>query len=238
MNEKTVCLIPARGGSKRIPGKNIRLLSGKPLIQYTIDAALSSKSFSDVVVSSDDSAILEIAEQCGAQIDRRPPSLSGDLVKAVEVIDEFLKRPQHMNRWGSVAMCMPTCPFRKREDIIQAMNLFRREVSRCPRLIGTTKCDFPPQLALTKTDLDEFVDMREPDAYQFSTRSQDCQELYFPNGSIYVSTIKEFIETGTFFGRPMLAYEMPAERSFDIDYPYQFDIEQCLMERQLNSEKK
>ena len=132
---------------------------------------------------------------------------------------------------------MPTCPFRKTEDIIQAIDLFLRQASRCPRLIGVTTCDFPPQLALTKEDHGLLVDMREPEAYRFSTRSQDCQALYFPNGSIYVSKVEEFLATGTFFGRPMLAYEMPSERSFDIDYPYQFDIAQCLMER-MNREKK
>ncbi len=237
MNERTVCLIPARGGSKRISGKNIRLLAGKPLIQYTLDATLNSVCFSDVIVSSDDNAILELAEFCGARVDKRPVELSGDLVKAVEVVDEFLNRPEHKEKWENVAMCMPTCPFRKTEDIIQAMDLFLRKTPRCPRLIGVTKCDFPPQLALTKEDRGVLVDMREPEAYQFSTRSQDCQVLYFPNGSIYVSTVEEFLATGTFFGRPMLAYEMPPERSFDIDYPYQFDIAQCLMER-MNREKK
>lgn len=231
MKEKILCFIPARGGSKRIPRKNIRLLAGKPLIQYTIDAALASQCFSDVFVSSDDDAILEIAEQCGAKVDRRPFEFSGDHVKAVEVVNEFIKRSAHRNLWEHIAMCMPTCPFRKTEDIIQALEVYSDGLSRCPRLIGVTKCDFPPQLALIKDEQTRLVDMREPEAYQFSTRSQDCQGLYFPNGSIYVSSVEAFLASGTFFGRPMLAYEMPAERSFDIDYPYQFDIAQCLMEQ-------
>jgi CMP-N,N'-diacetyllegionaminic acid synthase len=237
MKEKAVCLIPARGGSKRIPGKNIRILAGQPLIKYTIDAALNSQCFSNVIVSSDDDSILEIAEQCGAGIDRRPADLSGDHIKAVEVIDEFLKRPAHINVWENIAMCMPTCPFRESDDIVQAMNLFLREAAKCPRLIGVTKCDFPPQLALTSKGVGTLVDMREPDAYQFSTRSQDCEQLFFPNGSIYVSKVSSFLSSGTFFGKPMLAYVMPAERSFDIDYPYQFDIAQCLMEMRIRERK-
>lgn len=229
MNEATVCIIPARGGSKRIPRKNIRLLNGKPLIAYTIEAAIESQCFKKVVVSSDDNEILTVSEKAGASIDLRPNALSGDNVKAVEVISDFLNRPHHQGRWGSVAMCLPTCPFRTVEDVQEAMTLFDKGKDQCPRLIGVSKCDFPPQLALVKEDGSPYVDMREPEAYGFSTRSQDCRPLYFPNGSIYVSTVEAFSHTNTFFGRPMLSYVMPPERSFDIDYPFQFEIAEHMM---------
>lgn len=229
MQDGTVCLIPARGGSKRIPRKNIRLLNGKPLIAYTIEAAINSGCFEAVFVSSDDQEILCIAGEFGAKTDLRPEELSGDTVKAVEVVGEFLQRPHHGDKWDNVAMCLPTCPFRTTEDIRNAMELFWQERNACPWLIGVTKCDFPPQLALTKEDDAPYVDMREPEAYGFSTRSQDCQDLFFPNGSIYVSTVEEFLKVKTFFGRPMLSYIMPPERSFDIDYPYQFQIAECMM---------
>lgn len=229
MIDNTVCLIPARGGSKRIPRKNIRHLNGKPLIAYTIEATVLSRCFSDVVVSSDDHEILAAAEQFGAKTDFRPEALSGDNVKAVEVVDEFLQRSNNSGKWSSIAMCLPTCPFRTVEDIKNAVKLFMRFRNECPRLIGVTKCDFPPQLALTKAESSHYVDMREPEAYGFSTRSQDCQELYFPNGSIYISTVEEFLRSKTFFGRPMLSHIMPPERSFDIDYPFQFQIAECMM---------
>lgn len=126
-------------------------------------------------------------------------------------------------------MCLPTCPFRTVEDVSGAMNLFSKGKEQCPRLIGVTKCDFPPQLALVKDDNSSYVDMREPEAYGFSTRSQDLKDLYFPNGSIYVSTVEAFLKSKTFFGRPMLSYVMPPERSFDIDFPYQFQIAEYMM---------
>lgn len=229
MNRKSICLIPARGGSKRIPGKNIKLLAGKPLIQYTIDAALQSNCFESVVVSSEEDEILATARRCGAKTDKRPQELAGDSVKAVEVVAEYLTRKEHEGKWQSIVMCLPTCPFRVKEDIVHAMGLFDSKHENCPRLLGVTKCDFPPQLALQPGHDSETLDMREPEAYGFSTRSQDCQQLYFPNGSIYITTVKEFLTSSTFFGRPMLFYEMPPERSFDIDYPYQFDIAECLM---------
>jgi CMP-N-acetylneuraminic acid synthetase len=236
MQDVTVCLIPARGGSKRIPRKNIRLLNDKPLIGYTIEAAINSGCFENVFVSSDDQEILDIAEKFGAKTDLRPEELSGDTVKAVEVVEEFLQRPSHSGKWAYVAMCLPTCPFRTAEDVRNAVELFWRERNACPRLIGVTKCDFPPQLALTKEEGAPYVDMREPDAYGFSTRSQDCQDLFFPNGSVYASTVEEFLKVKTFFGRPMLSYVMPPERSFDIDYPYQFQIAECMM-REIKQDK-
>jgi CMP-N-acetylneuraminic acid synthetase len=92
-----------------------------------------------------------------------------------------------------------------------------------------TKYAFPPQLALRKTDETNLVDMREPESYGFSTRSQDLETLYYPNGSIYLSTVEQYLKTKTFFGRPMVAYVMPEERSLDVDYPYQLQIAECMM---------
>ncbi len=69
------------------------------------------------------------------------------------------------------------------------------------------------------------MDMREPESYGFSTRSQDLETLYYPNGSIYMSTVEQYLKTKTFFGRPMVAYVMPAERSLDVDYPYQLRLQ-------------
>jgi CMP-N-acetylneuraminic acid synthetase len=237
MNDAALCLIPARGGSKRIPRKNIRPLDGKPLIAYTIESVIKSECFTDVVISSDDHEILAVAEKYEAAIDLRPEALSGDRVKAIEVVSEFLNRVHHQGRWGIVAMCLPTCPFRTVEDVQAAMNLFSNGKDQCPRLIGVSQCDFPPQLALVKDDDSPYVDMREPEAYGFSTRSQDCRSLFFPNGSIYVSTVDAFLQSKTFFGRPMLAYVMPPERSFDIDYPFQFRIAESMM-RSIQSMKQ
>lgn len=226
---KTLCLIPARGGSKRIPGKNRRLLSGKPLIAYTIEACVQASVFTECVVSSDDEDILLTAKEYGAKTDHRPQRLAGDSIKAVDVVLEYLQRRGHLDLWDAVAMCLPTCPFRTKEDLRCAVAMFEQEHERCPRLMAVTSCDFPPQLALFEK-APNLLDMREPDAYGFSTRSQDLGQLYYPNGAIYITTIKEFMHAKTFFGRPMLKYEMPPERSFDIDYEYQFRIAECMMQ--------
>lgn len=238
MTEKTVCIIPARGGSKRVPRKNIRPLSGKPLLAYTIEAAIDSDCFVDVYVSSDDSEILHFAEEFGAKTDQRPQELGGDTVKAVEVIYQFVQRPDWRNKWDNVAMCMPTTPFRTAEDVRNAMTLFLQEKEKCPRLVGVTECDVLPQFVLERIPGTSMVDMREPESYKGSTRSQDYGDRYFfINGSIYVSTIKEYLKAKTFFGRPMLSSVLPMERAFDIDSLYQFKIAEIMMSEKMRSKE-
>ena len=87
-----ICVIPARGGSKRIPGKNIKLLGDKPLISYTIDAALNSEIFDQIYISTDDIDIIEYAKSKNVLIDERPKNLAGDTITQVQVINEFIKR--------------------------------------------------------------------------------------------------------------------------------------------------
>ncbi|GAB7081853.1 acylneuraminate cytidylyltransferase family protein [Megalodesulfovibrio paquesii] len=234
---QSVCIIPARGGSKRIPRKNLLPLNGKPLLAYTVEAVLRAGVFSEVYVSSDDPEILELAVAVGAQADTRPQRLAGDTVKAVEIISEFLDRPGHAGQYDVVGMCLPTCPLRTAEDVREAMARFARHRAECPRLIGVTRYEFPPQLALralapangSRPGCIERMDMREPEAYQFSTRSQEIEPLYYPNGSIYLATVETYVREKTFFGRPMTVHVMPPERSFDIDYPYQFTVVEQFM---------
>lgn len=228
--DSTVCVIPARGGSKRIPKKNLLLLSGKPLIVYTIEAVLGSDCFAEVYVSSDENEILDIAREYGAIPDLRPQDLAGDSIKVAEVVYEFMKRSDHHGKWDNVAMCLPTCPFRTAEDIKNAMNLFLHNREHYHKLISVTRCDFPPQLVLKKIAGTSLLDMREPNSYSFSTRSQDFEEFYFPNGSIYLSTVDEFLKSRSFFGRHLNSYVMPAERCLDIDHPYQVKMAEVLMQ--------
>lgn len=241
--DATVCIIPARGGSKRIPRKNLLLLNGKPLLTYTVEAVLKSQVFAEVYVSSDDPEILALAAACGARADARPQHLAGDSVKAVEIVSEFLSRPGHSHKYDVVGMCLPTCPLRVAEDVRAAMERFGRHRGQCPRLIGVTRYEFPPQLALrspSSAQSSQFgciMNMREPEAYQFSTRSQEIESLYYPNGSIYLSTVKNYLQEHTFFGQTTLVHVMPPERSFDIDYPYQFTVVEQFM-RQMHTIQK
>lgn len=223
-----LCIIPARGGSKRIPKKNLRLLGGKPLICHTIEAALKSGVFSQIVVSSDDKKILSTAEQMGVVKDCRPDFLCGDKVKAVEVVAEYLLRDENANKFNITAMLLPTCPFRSPFDIKTAANNFLLN-KKCHFLISVTEYDFPPQFAL-EVGKNGAIIMKEPGSYIVSTRSQDQKTYYHPNGAVYIAKTNYFLRDNTFFGKPLLSYIMPKERSFDIDYPYQFRIAECMIQ--------
>lgn len=243
-SDTSLGLILARAGSKRVPNKNTRLLDGRPLIAYTVDAAIAAECFSSIVVSTDDARVAEIARKSGVSVDQRPASLCGDTVRAVEVVEEYLLRTDAGKRFCNVAMLLPTCPFRTVEDIRGAMRQYQQSAQRMP-LITVTQYAFPPQLALEPSENnpddreaeDREADDREandsspgqmrmcqPAAYASTTRSQSIPALYHPNGGLYVAAIDMFLNERSFFTERMLTYVMPAERSFDIDYPWQFEL--------------
>jgi CMP-N,N'-diacetyllegionaminic acid synthase len=233
---KTLCFIPARGGSKRIPRKNLLPLAGKPLLAYTIEAALQAQVFEDVVVSSDDQEILNLAASLGAFPDRRPEVLCGDMIRFVQVVEEYLLRPGMRERYRNIASMLPTCPFRTAEDVRNAFELFARQDGDRV-LMAVTGYDFPPQLALELAEDGVTLAMREPETYGRTTRSQSIRKAYHPNGAIYIATVEGFLRERTFFAEPLLGYVMPPERSFDIDYPYQFKIAEIIMTELLDKEE-
>ena len=225
-----ICLIPARGGSKRIPGKNIKLLGVKPLISYTIDAAIESNIFDKIYISSDDNNIIEYAKSKNVLIDERPKKLAGDTTTQVQVINEFIKRKK-LSLDTQIASLLPTCPFRTSQDIINAYEIFRKDIS--VPLIGVVAYDFPIQLALSKKSKSNLMTPFFENGYE-KTRSQDIEKTWHPNGAIYISTVEQFLKNNTFFSSNMNTYEMDAIHSFDIDYPWQFEVAQQLLKILIN----
>ncbi|MAY83260.1 MAG: pseudaminic acid cytidylyltransferase [Flavobacteriales bacterium] len=233
MNSKScICIIPARGGSKRIPRKNILPLNGKPLMAYSIEAAKNSAVFDKIVVSTEDPEIKEIALQYGVEVDDRPEHMAGDQVTKVQVINEYIQRNQIQDDYDYVAALLPTCPFRTSEDVKEAFNKISSQKEH-DFLIGVTEYEFPVDFALRLND--EIVEMVNPEGYAV-TRSQNKEKKYHPNGAVYIATMKGFIEKETFFNRQMMHHIMPALRSYDIDYPYQFEIAEIIAKRILNEE--
>lgn len=183
-----------------------------------------------MVVSTEDEEIATIAQREGAEVDKRPEHMAGDRVTKVQVVQEYLER-KGSDRFTNVAALLPTCPFRSVDDVRNAMELFLAHPDK-EFLIGVVEYDFPVQLALEKTS-DDVVHMLSPENYQ-TTRSQNNAKRYHPNGAIYLATVEGFKRQGTFFHPEMLAYEMPALRSFDIDYPYQFQLAEIIAQKFLN----
>lgn len=222
----SLCIIPARGGSKRVPRKNIKKLNGIPLLAYSIRAAREANVFSKIVVSTDDPEIKKVALMEGVGVDDRPEIMATDTATKVQVVIEYIERTNALSDFDVVAAMLPTCPFRTSSDIQGAYANFIENDS-CDFLVGVTEYEFPIQLAL-KAGEDKLVSMNFEAGYR-TTRSQNIEKMYHPNGAIYMATIKAFLEKGTFFNEKMISYKMPAIRSFDIDYPYQFEIAELLM---------
>ncbi len=221
---KAIAFIPARGGSKRVPRKNLLPLGGRPLIAYTIEAARRAGIFGErVVVSSDDPEILELAKNEGAATDV-PAALGGDRVRFVEVLEEYLERTAEDAE--HVAVLLPTCPFRTEEDILAAHGMLL--AAEAPSfVVSVSEYDFPPEFAL---DLDGAkARLRRPEIYASSTQSQSVGKSYHPNGAIYFAPVKLFLKERSFFREPLLGYLMPPERSLDIDNFYQFEIAEAIM---------
>jgi CMP-N-acetylneuraminic acid synthetase len=223
---KSICIIPARGGSKRIPRKNVRKLNGVPLLAYSIRAAKEANVFSKIIVSTDDPEIKAVALDEGVKVDDRPEHMATDTATKVQVVEEYVQRTNAKDDYDIVVAMLPTCPFRTSEDVQNAYALFTSQ-EEYKFLIGVTEYEFPVQLALKDLGGD-LVTMNQVDGYQ-TTRSQNIEKMYHPNGAIYMATMDVFLEKRTFFNEEMLSYKMPAIRSFDIDYPYQFEMAEMLM---------
>ena len=178
---KALAIVPARGGSKRLPGKNLRPLNGKPLIGYTIQAALRSECFQKVLFSSDDEELLEVARGFGADAEERPAYLAADTAKVLELVNVLADREEFQREFDIIALLLPTCPFRRPSDIRKGMELLTREVDS---VVSVTDYEFPPQLGVKVdpgTGLLEGLFDPSP-LVTGDTRSQDKERILRPIG--------------------------------------------------------
>lgn len=222
-----LAVIPARGGSKGVPGKNIKELAGKPLIAYTIKAAVDSGIFEKIIVSTDSKDIADIAVSYGAEVPfLRPNDISGDLVSANDVILHAL---EYFDKQGiiyeEVCNLQPTSPMRNGEHLKEAYSLFRE---RCADfLVSVCECEHSPLWAGVIGDdlrLDHFI----PDEVKRTCR-QELPVYYRVNGAIYMGNVIRFRENKSFLGSNSVAYIMSQEDSIDIDSELDFELARIMM---------
>lgn len=237
---KVVAIIPARAGSKRLPQKNISDLGGQPLVSHTIQCAIDSQLFSEIVVSSDDPRVLAIAVSHGVTADRRPAHLCGDRVESFDVVAEYLERQSSKNRFEHVAKLLPTCPLRLPEDLVGAFALYTRHDCKRP-VVAVREYEFPVPLAMELLGREgATVQFAFPEVYESKAlSSQLMKKFYHPNGAVYLAPANLLLRTRTFFAKSLLGYVMPAERSVDIDYAHQFRLAEVLLsERQPTAKRR
>jgi CMP-N,N'-diacetyllegionaminic acid synthase len=205
-----LALIPARGGSKGLPGKNIRPAGGRPLIHYTIDAARAARTVDRVVLSSNDDAIIEAARTAGCEVPfKRPPPLATDEATSIDVVLHALDAlPRH----DLVVLLQPTSPLRSAADIDAA----------CTRLV---ECDAPSCVSVTLAEHSPYWMYSLVPGHRMKpllplppgSRRQDLPPAWRLNGAVYVARTDWLRRTRAFVGTDSVALEMPAERSLDID---------------------
>ncbi len=213
-NKKILGIIPARGGSKSIPRKNIIKVGGKPLIAWTIESSLKSKYITKTVVSSEDKEIMEVAKKFGADIVRRPLKYATDSAIMTSVIkDCLIQLKKNKEEFDILILLQPTSPLRKTSDIDEAFNLFFK--SRATALISGYE---PPKSPFKSFKINKngflsgLVDNKSP----FMNR-QSLPKTFYPNGAIYIIYIKEFLKTKELFTSKTIPYSMPTEKSIDLD---------------------
>lgn len=226
-----LAVIPARGGSKGVPHKNMKMLADKPLIAYTIEAALKSEIFSKVIVSTDSREIARIAQQYGAEVPfLRPAEISGDSVSSDEVILHalhfFEEKGEHFQQ---VCKLQPTSPFRTAQDLKEAFRLFSE--ADAAYLVSVCECEHSPLWCGTLGENNSMDDFLREEVIQ-SCR-QKLPQYYRLNGAVYMAKVENFYQSKSFFGKNGMAYIMPGEKSIDIDSNLDFMIAEFMLKNQL-----
>lgn len=223
---KILAIIPARSGSKGLANKNIRLLNNKPLIAYTIEAAIESDIFDEIIVSTDSQDYADIALKYGATVPFfRPEFLSGDAVSIHDVLADVLEKLKNIGRTFNYLMILqPTSPLRTSDDIKNAMDLLLDKKANA--VISLCETEHSPLYAgLIPDDLkiDGFIKK------DVSYRRQDLPKYYRLNGAIYLGKVDYYLKYRDFYKENCYAYIMDKTRSVDIDDEYDFMIAEMMM---------
>lgn len=221
-----LAIIPARGGSKRLPRKNILDLAGKPLIAWSIEAGLQSKYIDKVVVTSDDEEILNISKIFGAEIIKRPDELANDIATTFDAIKHAI---DSLEKYEFIVLLQPTSPLRNKLHIDEAIELLH--VKNADAIISVCKVEHNPLWCNTLPN-DKSMNHFIRDEIK-NKRSQDLEDYYRLNGAIYIcKTEKLLYETTFFIKESIFAYEMDRKSSIDIDEEEDFSVAQiCLNKR-------
>ena len=208
---KHLAIITARGGSKRIPKKNIKIFCGKPIIAYSIEAAISAGIFDEVMVSTDSNEIADVAKLYGAAVPfLRSEKTSNDYATTADVIDEVLKEYQKIGKQFDYFTCIyPTAPFLTAEKLVSAVRL----LDESDAVISVVRFSFPPQRAFVVRNGN--IKFQYP---QFErARSQDLEPIYHDCGQFYMCDSKLFLEKHSLILPRTKPYELPDEEVQDID---------------------
>lgn len=224
-------LIPARGGSKGIPGKNIKLLQGKPLICYSIDTARGLSSDENICVTTDDKEIKKVCEDYGLKVPfLRPEYLATDEASSYDVIKHAVGYFQSMGKkYDAVVLLQPTSPLRTSDQIKEAQELYTPDIEM---IVSVKETKSNPYYVLFEED---------PDGFLFKsktldvTRRQDCPKVWEYNGAIYIINVNSLMENNSFANfKRIRKYVMDEQTSIDIDSPFDWMLVEFYLSTMFN----
>lgn len=210
-NKKVLAIIPARGGSKGVPRKNIRLFAGKPLIAWTIEEAKKSQYIDRLILSSEDEEIIQVAKAWGCDVPFvRPKELAQDDTPGIEPVLHALN---NLRNYDYVILLQPTSPLRTAEDIDRCLEKMIQ--FNAPACVSVTEPESSPYWMFTLSNNERLKSFVSQDT--LITRRQDLPTVYSLNGAVYVADVNWLIKTKSFITDETVAYIMPRYRSHDID---------------------
>lgn len=224
-----IAVIPARGGSKGVPHKNIREINGIPLMGYSIKAAEKTKLFDKIVVSTDSKEIGEVAVNLGAEVPFiRPSELSGDFASSDSVVAHAINfYKENGCEFDIVCKLQPTSPLRTSEHILEAYHLLKSK--KADFVVSFCECEHSPlwcDVLQEDGSIDNFMKNIDKGAVR-----QELPTYYRLNGAIYMGKTERFLENGSFIGKNGYAYIMSQSDSVDIDNELDFEIAQMLLRK-------
>ncbi|OAJ96164.1 acylneuraminate cytidylyltransferase family protein [Vibrio bivalvicida] len=223
-SEKILAIIPARAGSKGLPGKNIKSLGGKPMIAWTIEAAVQSQKFSRVVVSTDSVEIGEVAQQWGAEVPfLRPDFLSSDESPIFDTITYTLDMLG--DEFDAICLLQPTSPLRTSNHLIEAVELFEKDDVHS--VVSVTKVDKSPQWCFWRDEQAYLTPILSGGLSL--NRRQELQDAFVLNGAIYIAETGELLSERKFLFDDSVSYLMSKESSIDIDDLVDFKLAQLIL---------
>ncbi len=237
--DKTVLgIIPARGGSKGLPRKNVLELSGKPLIAWSIERALSSRYLDKVIVSTDDNEIAEIAEKYGAEVPfLRPKELAEDTTPTIDVVEHVIHYYENKdNKFDYIALLEPTSPLRKESDIDNAIQQLVNHENDADGLVsvGEVHLEHP---SIMKKIKDIYIAPFES-VEKSITRRQELDRVYFPYGVIYLVKTEKLLNNRTFYQERTIPYYIERWQNYEIDDIYDFKCIEAVMNHELEEVNK
>ena len=224
---KNLAIIPARSGSKGLRDKNVKLLNGKPLLAYSIEAAKESGLFEEIFVSTDSEKYAKIAQEFGASVPfLRSGELSTDTASSWTVVKDAIKRYRYMGKeFDTIALLQPTSPLRSTEDIIAGYNKMKEKDANA--VVAVCVVDHSPLWSNTLPEDSSLTDFIDQDLAK--TPRQSMPTYYRINGALYIVKTQYLLDMDNIYADKSFAIIMPKEHSIDIDNEMDFIVAEALM---------